>query len=149
MMWGGTNTGGRTPLHLIDGNLNGIRYRDEVLTPIALPALEDLGPGAIFQDDKTPAHRAHVVTDYLEENGVNRMVWPACSPDLNLIEHVWDILGRRIRSNHPPPGTLARLVEILQTEWAAIPQDTLRSLVNSMRRRCQACIDAHSGHTRY
>eukprot|EP00745_Piridium_sociabile_P000076 TRINITY_DN10041_c0_g1_i11.p1 TRINITY_DN10041_c0_g1~~TRINITY_DN10041_c0_g1_i11.p1 ORF type:complete len:150 (+),score=14.04 TRINITY_DN10041_c0_g1_i11:430-879(+) len=149
MVWGGMSLRTRTPLHLVEGNLNGVRYRDEVIAPIALPALEDIGQGAIFQDDNAPAHRARVVTDFLEQHHVVRMAWPACSPDLNPIEHLWDILGRCIRSNHPPAANLARLVEILRMEWAAIPQDSLRTLVHSMRRRCQACIQAHGGHTRY
>lgn len=149
MVWGGMSRGTRTALLSIDGNLNGVRYRDEVLAPVALPALQDVGQGAIFMDDNAPAHRARLVTDFLEQHDVVRMAWPACSPDLNPIEHLWDVLGRRIRDNHPPPGTLARLVEILQIEWAAIPQDTLRTLVGSMRRRCEACIQARGGHTRY
>ena len=149
MVWGGMSLTTLTPLHVVDGNLNGVRYREEVLAPIALPALEELGPGAIFQDDNAPAHRARVVTDFLEDHQVVRMAWPACSPDLNPIEHLWDVLGRRIRSNHPPAGTLARLVEILEMEWAAIPRDTIRNLVQSMRRRCQACIQAAGGHTRF
>ena len=48
MVWGGMSLGTTTPLHFVDGILNGIRYRDEVLEPIVLPALEHLGPGAIF-----------------------------------------------------------------------------------------------------
>ena len=149
MVWGGMSSGTRTPLLPVGGILNGARYRDEVLEAVALPALQQLGPGAIFQDDNAPAHRARLVTHYLEQHQVVRMAWPACSPDLNPIEHLWDVLGRRIRSNYPPPGTLARLVEILQNEWAAIPQQTLRTLVGSMRRRCEACIQARGGHTRY
>ncbi|GFX92350.1 retrovirus-related Pol polyprotein from transposon 297 [Trichonephila clavipes] len=32
----------------------------------------------------------------LEAETIQRMEWTACSPDLNPIEHVWDMLGRRI-----------------------------------------------------
>jgi len=135
--------------NIIDGNLNGIRYREKVLAPIVLPSLEDIAPGAIFKVDNAPAHRSRVATNFLEEREVVRMALPACSPDLSPIEHLWDVLGRRIRSNHPPAGTLPRLIEILEMEWAAIPQDTIRTLVQSMRRRCQACIQARGGHTRY
>ena len=71
MVWGGMSLGTRTPLLPIDGILNGIRYRDEVLRPVALPALAALGQGAILQDDKAPAHRARLVTNFLGQQNVN------------------------------------------------------------------------------
>ena len=37
----------------------------------------------------------------------------------------------------------------LQEEWQNIPQDTIRRLVASMHRRCEAVIQAQGGHTRY
>ena len=149
MVWDGMNLETWTPLLPIDGILNGVRYRDEFLRPVAVPALAALGQGATFQDDNAPAHRARLVTNFLGQQNVNRMIWPACSPDLNPIEHLWDVLGQRLRSNHAPPATLARLTDVLQMEWNAIRQATLQNLVQSMRCRCQACTQARGGHTRY
>lgn len=31
--------------------------------------------------------------DFLQEAGVNFLPWPARSPDLNTIQHVWDMMG--------------------------------------------------------
>eukprot|EP00745_Piridium_sociabile_P002516 TRINITY_DN1151_c0_g1_i11.p1 TRINITY_DN1151_c0_g1~~TRINITY_DN1151_c0_g1_i11.p1 ORF type:complete len:108 (-),score=8.03 TRINITY_DN1151_c0_g1_i11:190-513(-) len=63
------------------------------------------------------------------------------------IKHLWDVLGRRVRTHNPPAATIQELFELLQQEWQAIPQDTLRRLVQSMRRRCVACWNMHGGHT--
>jgi hypothetical protein len=37
MVWGGISHVGKTDLKIMVGNLNGIRYRDEILAPIVLP----------------------------------------------------------------------------------------------------------------
>ena len=53
IVWGSMSLTTLTPLQVVDGNLKKVRYREEVLAPIALPTLEELGLGAIFQDDKS------------------------------------------------------------------------------------------------
>jgi transposase len=139
----------RTPLHRVEGNLTGIIYRDDILQRFALPTLQNIGYGAVLQDDNARPHRAHVVNDFLQQQHVTRMDWPAFSPDLNCIEHLWDVLGRSARANHPPVGNLNQLFQNLQQEWQAIPQNTIRRLILSMRHRCLACITARGGHTLY
>ena len=62
-----------------------VRYRDEILAPVAIPYLQNLGPNAILQDDNARPHRARIITEYLQNEGVERMEWPAVSPDLNPI----------------------------------------------------------------
>lgn len=100
-------------------------------------------------DDNNPAHRAKTVTARLQEAGVPHMLWPAKSPDLNPIEHVWDQLKRRLDDRTPRPSDLAELRAALVEEWNAWPQNNIVSLVMSMQRRCQAVIDAKGGNTRY
>ena len=81
--------------------------------------------------------------------GVVRMDWPACSPDLNPIEHFWDHLERQVWENHPPPATLPALLGLLQQEWLAIPQAFLRRYAMSVRRRCVDCMGSGGGYTHY
>lgn len=149
MVWGAFHLRHRTPLYHVDGNLTGLRYRDEILAPLVLPTLQQLGPQAIFQDDNATPHRARVVNDYLQQAGVVRLEWPACSPDLNPIEHAWDELDRRVRANHPPPRDLQHLLQMLHAEWQAIPQQFFVKLLNSMRTRCAECQRNRGGHTHY
>ncbi|GFV18482.1 transposable element Tcb2 transposase [Trichonephila clavipes] len=59
-------------------------------------------------DDNCRPHRANLVEDFLFEEGIVRMEWSACSPNINPIEHVWDALGRRVAGRQQHPQTLQR-----------------------------------------
>ena len=149
MVWGGISIHYRTPLYVVDSNLRGIRYLNEIIRPLVLPGLQQIGVGAVLQDDNARPHRARVVTDFLRQQGIARMDWLAYSPDLAPIEHAWDELGRRVRNNHAPPDNLHDMGQLLMAEWQAIPQEFFRRLINSMRQRCVECIRARGGFTRY
>ena len=66
--------------------------------------------------------------NFLGEEGIGVMNWPARSPDLNPIEHCWDMLGRRVRALNHPPRTVADLITALSKVWDAIPQNALITL---------------------
>ena len=149
MVWGGIRATHRTDLIVIAGNLNGQRYRDEVLQPTVIPFMRRHGPGMTLQQDNARPHTARVVQQFLTQNNVNVLPWPARSPDMSAIEHVWDEMDRRLRRSPNPPATLQQLQQRLQQIWNNIPQHCHARLVHSMRRRCVACINAAGGHTRY
>ncbi|GFX13019.1 DDE_3 domain-containing protein [Trichonephila clavipes] len=46
---------------------------------------------------------ANIVDECLQSEGITRMDWPEFSTNLNPIEHVWDMLGRRIAACQPLP----------------------------------------------
>ncbi|GFY07607.1 transposable element Tc3 transposase [Trichonephila clavipes] len=77
------------------------------------------------------------------------MYWPAYLPDLNPIEHVWDMLGRRIAARQSSPTCLPELRRALLDEWCDIPQDQIHNLILSMPRRCKACTASSRRHTMY
>ncbi|GBO11231.1 hypothetical protein AVEN_149328-1 [Araneus ventricosus] len=100
-------------------------------------------------DDNARPHRARLLRSYLESETIPHIAWPARSPDLNPIEHVWDMLGRWIAGRSVPSGTLHELQQALLHEWALLPQQAINDTIPSMPRLCQACISARVFHTRY
>ena len=97
MVWGGITMTGKTDLHVCHSRVTGVYYRDNVLAPYVIPFAQRHCPRFIFQDDNARAHRARVVSDYLQRQNIRTLPWPAMSPDLSPIEHVWDILGKHVR----------------------------------------------------
>ena len=108
-------------------------------------------PNPIFQNDNARPHRAHIADDYLRANNVNRMNWPAMSPDLSCIEHVWDVLGKAVSARLDRNSTLQLedLRRFLREERARIPQQTIRKRVFSSKNRVRECRRNNGGYTRY
>ena len=75
-------------IDFIDYNLNAQRYRDEILRPIVVPFIHR---HLMFQHNAWP-HVARICTQFLEAENVPVLPWPAYSPDMSPIKHVWDAL---------------------------------------------------------
>ena len=111
---GGISYDGSTDLYVIaNGALTGVRYRDETLHEFVRPYAGAVGQDFLLMDDNAGPHRARVVTEYLEHEGIERMNWPARSPDINPIEHVWDIPQKRVSARPAQPRTREDLTRVL------------------------------------
>uniref|UniRef100_A0A8C8FEU6 Transposase n=1 Tax=Oncorhynchus tshawytscha TaxID=74940 RepID=A0A8C8FEU6_ONCTS len=147
MVWGGISLGA---LHVLArGSLTAIRYRDEILRPLVRPYAGAVGPGFLLMQDNARPHVAGVCQQFLQEEGIDAMDWPAHSPDLNPIEHIWDIMSHSIHQRHVALQTVQELADALVQVWEKIPQETIRHLIRSMPRRCMEVIQARGGHTHY
>ncbi|GFX96878.1 transposable element Tcb2 transposase [Trichonephila clavipes] len=149
LVWGGIMLGSRTDLHIFDaGSVNGTRYCNEILLPYVRLFRGAMGLQFLFMDDNAPCHRTVAAEQLFESEDIERMDWPARSPDLNPIEHVWDFLGRRLAARTLPPVTIRELRLALQDEWAAMPQQLIDTLILRMGRRCETCLAVRGDHTK-
>ncbi|GFX00009.1 transposable element Tcb2 transposase [Trichonephila clavipes] len=103
------------------GTVTGLRYRDETLDPYVRPYAAAIGNDFILMDDNARPHRARIVEEYLEVHGLERMEWPARSPDLNPIGHLWFYLGREVAALNNPPRSLHELKQGLLCVWTSLP----------------------------
>jgi hypothetical protein len=102
----------------IQGNLTVDQYIRDILQPV-VPHFDNhpLATMPVYMDDNARPHRSRAVTAYLQSEAVTSVPWPAMSPYLNLIEHIWDMLGRRIQAREPPVQNIRQLEAALHREW--------------------------------
>ena len=79
MLWAGVSYGQRTQLDFIDGNLNAQKLH---WVPFVCHHL-------MFQHNNTQPHLTRICTQFLEAEIVPVLPWPAYSPEMSPIEHVW------------------------------------------------------------
>ena len=135
----------------IQGNLTGDQYIRDVIQPIVVPHFgnHSLATKPVNMYDNTRPHRSKAVTTYLQREAMTYVPWLAMSPDLNPIEHIWDMLGRRIHTREPSVQNIRQLEAALHREWQQLSQQYIRRLTGGMRRRGEADIQARGGYTRY
>lgn len=150
MVWGCFTRFGVGPLVRLKGRQSAKEYI-EVLKNHLLPFIESLQRKKRFsyQDDNAPIHTAKKTRKWKEENSIPCIPWPAQSPDLNPIEHLWDELERRTRLREKPPKNEEELYENLLEEWKKIPISVLEKLVDSMPDRVRAVNNANGYPTKY
>ena len=121
----------------MDGKMDGNLYV-QILEDELQQTLVDYGftpEDIIFQQDNDPKHTSRKAKEWLREHGFEVMVWPAQSPDLNPIEHLWFLLKRR-RAAYPKPAKgILDLWERIQEEWYKIEVGECQRLIESMPRR--------------
>ncbi len=94
----------------------------------------------MLQHDNAQPHVARICTQFLEVENIPVLAWPAYSPDMSPIEHVWDALDWRIWQRVPVPANIQQLRTAIEEEWTNIPQATINNLINSMWRRWRMVV---------
>lgn len=96
MVWGMVFPNGNLWLEWLKGRQNSLSYR-ELLEKRALPLIEkEMGSNFILQQDNCSIHVAKSVKNWMCEANITTLEWPARSPDLNLIENIWEMLAELV-----------------------------------------------------
>ena len=85
------------------------------------------------------------------------MEWPANSPDMNAIEHLWSRIKRELHVQFSdtkqltggPEMIKAQLTERLRQVWWSIDEEFLETLIRSMPDRVREILDARGWYTKY
>ena len=93
MVWACFSHDHKLSLKVVRQTLTEQRYIDDILEPIVYPHFRaHHAARPIFQDDNARPRRARIVTDSLAQEGIKDLQWPSRSPEMNPIEHVWDLM---------------------------------------------------------
>ena len=150
MFWAGISLTARTDIvSLHAGSLNSERYISDILSEHVVPFAPYIGNNFLLMHDNARPHVARIVNEYLHEVNIRTLNWPPRSPDLNPIEHLWDIIGRALRQHQPPPANLQDIQIMVTDIWQGLDQNQISNLISSMPRRCEAVIRSRGGNTRY
>ncbi|GBM80699.1 hypothetical protein AVEN_79157-1, partial [Araneus ventricosus] len=101
--------------------------------------------------DNAPCHKAQIVSEWFEEHTdeFHLTSWPPNSPDLNPIEHIWDVMEWQLRAQTPPSPNISILCDLCLDIWYNLSPAMYQKLVASMPRRVEAVLKANGCATLY
>ena len=103
-----------------------------------------------FQQDNDSKHTSRLAEEWFDQHHVNLLLeWPAQSPDLNPIEHLWQHLKHKLAEYEFAPTSMHELWQRVETEWNNIPKEVCIDLIESMPRRIAAVLKAKGGYVKY
>ena len=151
MVWGCMGWNGVGILSEVEGKMDSnqcVNILQEGLVEI-IQKLEVPEEKVIFQQDNDPKHTSKLASNWFERQGIPLLDWPAQSPDLNPIEHLWNLLKRRINGYEMPASGVWELWERAEVEWGKLRPEVCQKLIETIPRRLEAVIKAKGGHTKY
>ncbi|KAG1932899.1 hypothetical protein F2P79_020886 [Pimephales promelas] len=111
------------PLVPIGHRLNATAYLS-IVSDHVHPFMATMSPSSdgYFQQDNAPYHKARIISNWFLEhdNEFTVLKWPSQSPDLNPIEHLWDVVERELHALDVHPTNLHQLQNAILLIWANI-----------------------------
>lgn len=151
MMWGCMTSEGVGFCCKIDSTLDQYLYKnileDELMQSIEYYGLDP--SKVIFQHDNDPKHTAKSIKEWLKDQEFGVMNWPAQSPDLNPIEHLWFHVKKTLNQFENPASGINELWERVKKIWNEISPEICSNLIESMPNRINAVLKAKGKWTKY
>jgi transposase len=141
MVWACIGKNYKSPLIFITGNLNTEGYIELLQKNEIFPTIErQFDPAKVFfQQDGATSHTSKASVEFIKQN-INLIEnWPSNSPDLSPIENLWGIIKHALQEKEV--SSLEELKIILIDEWNKIDMAVINSLIESMPKRMELCLE--------
>uniref|UniRef100_A0A915MVI3 Tc1-like transposase DDE domain-containing protein n=1 Tax=Meloidogyne javanica TaxID=6303 RepID=A0A915MVI3_MELJA len=149
MSWAAFSTRGKLQLAFPSTRMNSEEYQ-EVLEACLIPFLEEHDEiPHIFQHDNASIHASASTKQWLADRDINILSWPACSPDLNVLENAWGMLARRVYANNRQFQTVAHLKMAVIEAWNELDMNYINRLVESVPDRLFQLIQRNGSSIDY
>jgi len=131
MIWAAAGVGFKSDVVIVNRNgnrtMNGRLYIRQCLSPLVGKLLAQ---NRLFLHDGAKPHSPGIA--FLKRKGVGMVEnFPAYSPQLNCIEHLWAILNKRI--SEYKPRTMKELEAAVKAAWESISQDLIDKVCSGFR----------------
>ncbi|GFS90244.1 transposable element Tcb2 transposase [Trichonephila clavipes] len=120
-------------LNRADGHVRVWRQPNESMDPTWQQGTVQAGGGFVMEHSSEFRH----------------FLWPPKSPDMNIIEYIWDAFQRAVQKRSPPPLIPTDLWTALQYSWCQLPPELINTLIESIPRRVVTLLCARGSPTRY
>lgn len=132
MILGAISGYGNLKIKFIDGHYDSFKYKDD-LENTFLPwcRKEYKGKKFIWQQDGSRVHTAGKITDLLVEKKVEKLVWPVRSPDLSIIENVWNLVEQQVYAEKQF-DTIPELKDAIDECARNFDRNTIKKLYDSI-----------------
>jgi len=145
MLWLMCMPNGLLAFRILNGTFNSDNYI-KLLSEMAVPILKiNYGTNFYYQEDNSPVHKSQKVRKYMTDSGIKVIKWPSRSPDLNIVENIWQMISSRVY-NGPQfdnKQQLTKKVIAAINDINTESRDSIRNLYTTFRRRLVVVLHRH------
>ena len=135
MVWAAFSRAGKLGISFVKPRMNSAMYQEVLKDRLLSFIRQNKEETFTFQQDNARIHISKSTKLWFQDNKIDLLDWPACSPDLNPIENLWGIIVRDIYHEGKKYNNTNELTEAILKSWNSVPEETLKKLSNSMYRR--------------